>query len=110
MIRDINGFNGFGLPFADNKFSGILVSQTEQTVTVPNSPYATYPNILAIFSFAPGSSIWVSLNATSTPPSGSIGTVTSELNPTARSMQGGDVLHFNTNDASDEMGVIFYAY
>jgi len=109
MTRDINGYNGFGLPFADNKYDTALLVGVEQTLTVPNSPFADYPNVLAIFSFAPGSSIWVALNETATVPGASFASTDSELNPAARWCKAGDVLHFISNDAVDEVGVIFYA-
>ena len=109
MVRDINGYNGFGLSFSENEFQGILTSSSEQTVIVPTSPFADYPNLLAIFSFAPGSSIWVALNQTAVAPSGSITSSSSELNPQARLVMGGDIIHFATNDVSDEYGVMFYA-
>jgi len=109
MTRDINGYNGFGLQFSDNKYSGLLSAGVEQTLTVPESPFADYPNLLAVFSFEPGSTVWVSLNATAVVPSTSISSSNSELNPAARYVTGGDVLHFITDDASDEYGVIFYA-
>jgi hypothetical protein len=109
MTRDINSYNGFGLPFSTDKWSTTLLDGVEQTVTVPKSPYSDCPNVLAVFSFAPGSSIWVANNETATVPGGSFASTSSELNPAARSVKGGDVLHFITNDASDELGVIFYA-
>lgn len=109
MVKDISGFNGFGLPFADNKYSTTLAAGVEQTLTVPNSPFADCPNFIAIFSFAPGSSVWVSLNATAVTAGGAFAAVSSEMNPAARYVTGGDVLHFKTVDASDEIGVIFYA-
>lgn len=109
MIRDINGYNGFGLQFSDNLFQGILLNGIEQTLIVPESPFADYPHLLAIFSFEPGATIWVALNQTATFPSGSISSSNSELNPAARYVKGGDVLHFITNDSSDDYGVIFYA-
>lgn len=109
MVRDINGYNGFGLQFSTELYSGILTSASEQTLTVPSAPDATYPHLLAIFSFAPGSSIWVARNQTAEVPTGAISSSTSEQNPAARYVYPGDVLHFITNDASDEYGVIFYS-
>lgn len=118
MSRDINGYNGFGLDFTDAKYSTTLVAGIEQTLTVPKSPFGQYPNVLAIFSFAPGSSIWTALNSTAVVPGGSFASVSSELNPASRRIprrlnsdgsEADDVLHFITNDASDEVGVIFYA-
>lgn len=109
MTRDINGYNGFGLPFSDNQYATTLVTGVEQTLTVPEIPFANYPNLIAVFSFAPGSAIWVALNATATIAGSSFATTNSELNPSGRSVQSGDVLHFITADASDEIGVTFYA-
>jgi hypothetical protein len=106
---DANGRPTFGIPFSDNLYQGVLTANSEQTLTVPKSPLSDYQGILAVFSFAPGSSIWVSNNVTCTLPSGSIASGSSELNPDVRIVQGGDVLHFNTHDASDEYGVTFYA-
>lgn len=109
MTRDINGYNGFGLPVSNAKYSAILLAGVEQTVTVPPTQGALYPNLLAIFTFQPGNSIWVALNATASAPSGSFGTTDSELNPQARICKAGDVWHFITNDTTDEIGVFFYA-
>jgi hypothetical protein len=110
MARDINGYNGFGLMFSTNDYQGILIDGVEQTLTVPNPPDAGFSNVLAIFTFSPGSMIWVALNATATAPSGDISACSSEANPTSRWVKGGDVLHFITNDASDEYGVTFYSF
>lgn len=110
MTRDINGYNGFGLMPSDIMWNGVLVSGVEQTITIPSSPYASYPNLVTIFSFAPGSSIWVAYNKTSTPPTSTIALGDIELNPTARSVNEGDIIHFSTNDASNEYGVILYVY
>lgn len=107
--RDVNGVPTWGISFSANRFQGILLSGAEQTLTVPKSPYSDYPNVIAIFSFASGSSIWVSVNQTCTLPTGSIASSSSELNPAPRIFDAGDVLHFKTNDTSDEYGVTFYA-
>lgn len=109
MIRDINGYNGFGLPFSEALYSTTLTVGVEQTLTVPTPEMSQYRNVIAIFSFSPGSSIWVSVNETAVVPGVSFAAVSSELNPAARYVMPGDVLHFITNDASDEVGVIFYA-
>lgn len=110
MVRDINGYNGFGLQFTDIGWKGILTAGIEDTITIPESPFADYPNLLLIFSFAPGSMVWVSKNQTATAPTGSLAASTSEANPTARAVNAGDVIHFITNDASDEIGATLYAY
>lgn len=109
MTRDINGFNGFGVPFSNNKYSAVLSSMAEQTVTVPETGNATYQNLIAIFSFEAGNSVWVALNATATIPSGSFAQTDSELNPAGRYVKPGDILHFITADPQDQVGVIFYA-
>lgn len=116
MTRDINGFNGFGLPFSIDKYSANLVTLTDTTLTVPGSAAmgaitsTTYNKFIAIFSYEPGSSIWVAVNATAAVPvGGTFASTTSELNPSARSVQAGDTLHFYTADTSAVVGVTFYA-
>jgi hypothetical protein len=107
--RDINGFNVFGLPVSSIKFQGILTAGSEKTITVPESSNPTYKTMVALFSFAPGSSVWVSKNETAEAPTGDPTVTTSELNPTERVYKGGDVIHMITNDASDEWGIVLYA-
>lgn len=109
MTRDINGYNGFGLPVSNAKYQTTLSAGEEQTLTVPPTQSALYPNLLAIFTFEPGNSIWVALNATASAPAGSFVITDSELNPQARICKAGDVWHFITSDAADEIGIIFYA-
>jgi hypothetical protein len=109
MIRDINGYNGFGLQFTGIEWQGVLKQGLTQSITIPGSPYADYSGLLLIFSFAPGSSIWVAQNATATAPTTTIALCNSELNPTARQVYAEDIISFATNDVSDEYGAILYA-
>jgi len=114
MTRDINGFNGFGLAFALDKYSADLAQSTDTTLTVPSSGMLgnvanNVNKFIAIFSYEPGASIWVSLNETAASPVGAtFATVSSELNPAARVVNAADVLHFITTDTSAQVGVVFY--
>src|SRR3990167_2155003 len=114
MTRDINGFNGFGLAFALDKYSADLAQSTDTTLTVPSSGMLgnvanNVNKFIAIFSYEPGASIWVSLNETAASPVGAtFATVSSELNPAARVVNAADVLHFITTDTSAQVGVLFY--
>jgi hypothetical protein len=110
MARDINGYNGFGLKFTGIQWQGILNSGVDQSITIPESPDATYKNLILIFSFQPGSSVWVSKNESADIPSGNLDSCNSELNPTARQVSAGDEIHFNTNDSADEIGAILYCF
>lgn len=112
MIRDINGYNGYGLSFSNFKRSATIVQNTDTTMTVP-SDCSQY---LAIFSIQPGTSVWVALqpaNGTTivaaVPASGLFTTTTSELNPVARLVNKGDILHFITADTTADVGVTLYA-
>lgn len=106
MTRDINGYNGFGLPFSINKYSATLTTGAEQTFTVPSETR----NYIVIFSFEPGARVWVAKNETAAVPAGAtVVSTTSELNPTARQVLGGDVLHFITPDVTADMGITLYA-
>jgi hypothetical protein len=109
LTRDINGYNGFGLPFSNNQFQALLLAGVGDSLTVPPSPYADYPNLIAVFSFNPGATVWVALNGTAVVPSTTFAACECELNPSARFVQSGDVLTFETSDVADQIGVSFYA-
>ena len=66
---------------------------------------------IAIFSYEPGSQVWVADNATAAIPVGaSFASTTSELNPSARVVNAGDVVHFFTPDSGGaNVSVILYA-
>lgn len=111
MIRDINGYNGFGLQFTGYDWQGLLSQGIPQSITIPSSPFADAPNLLLIFYFQPGASVWVCRNGTPTFPTGAVTLCTSEGNPTGRQVYGGDTISFITNDATkDEYGAILYAF
>lgn len=105
LTRDQAGYNTFGLPFSSQKFDTTLAIGVEQTLTAPTNNVLGY---LAIFSYEPGAKVWVALGATATVPGVAFGATDSELNPTAREVPVGSVLHFITNDATAEIGVAFY--
>jgi hypothetical protein len=114
LTRDINGYNGFGLPFSNAKFSATLAITTDTTLTAPQSgavlgPTSTKTQFIAIFSYEPGAKVWVAINETAASPAGAtFAATTSELNPAARNVQVDDVLHFYTTDTTAEVGVVFY--
>lgn len=117
MTRDVNGFNGFGLPFADDKYSATLVADTDATLAVPGTAAmgaataTTYNKFIAIFSYQPGAQVWVTINETAAVPAGATFAATSsELNPSARYVKSTDVLHFITSDTGASVGVTFYAF
>ena len=104
MTRDINGFNGFGLKFADDRHATTLVTGAEQTLTVPTS----FSKWIAIFGIEPGADAWISLNTTAALPGATFAASNAELNPVAREVAAGDVLHFITPNADCRISVLFY--
>jgi len=96
MTRDINGFNGFGLPFTNTGFSALLATSVQQGITVPSN----YPNWIAVFSYAPGASVWVNDGISALAPTGNFAASRSQLNPAARLVQAGDSLTFVTEDTA----------
>lgn len=106
MIRDINGYNGFGLIFSNYKQSATLTALSAATLTIP----ADASQYVAIFSIAPGEAVWVAVNATAAVPVGAtFASTTSELNPVARLVNKNDVLSFITEGATAAVGVTLYA-
>lgn len=94
MTRDINGYNGFGILPTQDVEAGVLAANVLQTITVPSS----YPNWIAIFSFAPGSSCWVGFNKIAAVPVGTPASSTCVLNPSARQVKAGDSITIITDD------------
>lgn len=116
MTRDINGYNGFGLTFTDTAYSATLAVSTDTSLTVPNAISigkqgpATVAQSLAIFSFDPGTAVWVANNVAAAAPAGaSFAATSSEMNPAARLVNGGDVLHFFTSGTGVNVSVSFYS-
>jgi hypothetical protein len=109
MIRDINGFNTFGLTFSDTGFQSRLAVGVPQQFTVPNLSNANQKSYLAIFSIDPGTRIYVARNATAQLPTSSFLPVITDLNPTARQVFQGDTLSFITDASAAVINVKLYA-
>lgn len=116
MTRDVNGYNGFGVQFALDNYSANLAATTDTTLACPltttlgGASSQTANKFLAIFSYQPGATVWVANNVTAGAPAGNTFAATaSTLNPSARQVQAGDVLHFYTSDTNAVVGVAFYA-
>lgn len=117
MARDINGFNGFGLIFTDTAYSCTLTASSDTTLTIPanmglgGNGLSTTSQWIVIFNFDPGSSVWVANGATASNPAGDTFVATSsELNPSARFVKGGDVLHFYTTQTGVNVSVLCYLF
>ena len=95
MIRDVSGYNGFGIiPTYD--IQGCYLTESEaQTFTVPDN----YANWIAIFSFTPGANIFVDFVTTATVPGDTVGSVSVVLNPSARAVKGGSTFSVITPDS-----------
>lgn len=105
MTRDINGYNGFGLNFADDNQSMLLTQDIAQSVTVP-SAYGTW---IAIFSIGTGSTVWVTTTGTAAAPTGAAASTASVMNPTARKVYAGQTISLITHDTNAYVGISFYA-
>lgn len=107
MTRDINGYNGFGLVESDTVYGVLLASAIEQNFTAPSGEYNNY---LAIFSYTPGTNVFVDLTGnTAADYSGTIGAVTSELNPSARQVKAGTQISLICPDTNGSyVQVAFY--
>lgn len=105
MVRDVNGYNGFGIMPTQDIDGCSLATSTAQTFTVPDN----YPSWIAIFSYTPGSNIFVDFTgATAVVPSGSEGAITVSLNPSARSVKGGATFSVITPDATSPFITVEY--
>jgi hypothetical protein len=116
MSRDINGYNGFGLKLTDTAYSATLLASTDTTLTVPSTiglgqqGPATKAESIAIIVADPGTSVWVAVNtAASAPVGNTFASTSSQLNPGAIDVFGGDVLHLYTTGTGVNVSVRFYS-
>lgn len=120
LQKDVAGYNGFGLPVSDQKFSATLATTTDTTLDCPLTAAMGVPSFnqknrfLAIIQVTDAQSVWFALNASAEVPAGaSFAATTSELivggEYFARECQAGDVLHFFTAGTNVAVSVVFYA-
>lgn len=96
--------NDFGLMFSDDKYDTKLAASTEQTLTVPSNA----AKWIAVFKYTPNVEVWVANNSTATIPGSAFAATDSEMNPDARIVAAGDVLHFISETADTEISVMLY--
>lgn len=107
MAKDINGVNGFGLPFSIDNVSTVLTTGVEQTYTIPDKFGKN--ECLAIFAPTAGANVWVSKNVSATTPGAAFAPTNSCSSPISRVVSGGDEIHFITADtAPAELGISLY--
>lgn len=96
MVRDVAGYNGFGIIQPDDIEGCYLAANAEQHFTVPKN----YPYWIAVFSYTAGANIFVSTSTTAAVPSDTMSAITSELNPSARFVKGGSTISVITPDST----------
>lgn len=120
--KDIAGYNGFGLPFSDQKYSATLASGADTTLAVPltsavGAPLNTVNKFLAIvqvYNATGEGEVWCANNKTATVPAGaSFAATNSDLIVQnvnyARWVKAGDIMHFLSPVADTDVCVMFYA-
>ncbi len=119
LQKDVAGYNGFGLPPCDQKFSASLALTTDTTLTVPLSgsmgaALNTVNRFLAVIQVEANLSVWLALNTTAAVPAGaSFAATASDLiiggQYYAIDVKAGDVMHFLAPTAGTDILVKFYA-
>lgn len=105
--RDVQGYNAFAPALSDLNQSASIVSGASSSVTVPGSAQRW----IAVLSYQPGSTFWVSVNHTAVPPAGAtFASVNSALLPAQLSVKAADTISCYNNTAStQDIGISFYA-
>lgn len=106
MSRDVNGYNGFGLPFSLDGQVAELTANVAETFTAPTN----YPCWIAIFSYTPGASIYVDGINTAVVPSGGAALSTSRLNPVACEVRSGQQISIITADNNTPVVQVSYYF
>lgn len=96
MTKDVAGYNGFGIKPTTDIRATSLAANSAQSVTVPSN----YGNWIAIFTYTPGSNVWVSFSGTAAVATTSFTSGISVLNPAARAVVAGQTISFITSDAT----------
>lgn len=105
MTRDVAGYNGFGLAPSDDSYSATLAADDETSMDVPNE----YPYYLAVFSYTPGSNVFVNFSDTASEPSGSFTNDGNVLNPSARLVKANAEISLLTPDSGGAyVSITFY--
>ena len=104
MIRDISGYNGFGIIPTYDIQGCSLAANVAQTFTAPSN----YSNWIAIFTYTPGANVFVSFTTTAAVPTGTVGSLTSVMNPSARAVAGGSTFSVITPDATSPYITVEY--
>ena len=105
--RDVQGFNAYAPATSGNKWSATITNGSETSITIPSN----YSVWIAVFSFQPGTSVWVDLTgATAIIPVGdTLASTTAELNPASRTVYAGGKISIITGNTSADVGVSLYA-
>lgn len=115
---NIQGVNGFGLPFCTQIFSVTLGVGADTTLAVPATAAIGAPSSnrfnkwVAVMSYSRSNQanpVFVAVNATAAAPAGgAFAATTSEIEPAAKHVKTGDTLHF-ISGAAAYVTVAFYA-
>lgn len=97
MTRDINGYNAFGVMPSD-VINGTLLSQdaAQTLITLPSDAQ----QYVVLFSYSPGTNVFIDSTTTAAAYTGTPGAVTSELNPQVRQYAKGTVISAITPDTN----------
>lgn len=113
---NITGAQDFGLPFCTAVYTARLAVTTDTSLTVPSEVPAGLPGFkgrfIAVFSYAKAvtKDVWVAVGIAASAPAGAgFALSPSELNPTAKYVNSGDVIHMFAVVADTDVSIAFYA-
>lgn len=116
--KNISGQNGFGLPFCSQVYTATLAVAADTTLAVPASAAIGVPSSnsfnkwVAVMKYAraaAASGVFVSVNSVAAVPGGAaFAASSSEIEPDAKHVKTGDILHFFCAAAAN-VSVAFYA-
>jgi hypothetical protein len=105
--RDVQGFSAYAPATSGNKWAATITDGTATSVIVPSN-YAVW---IAVFSFQPGTNVWVDLTGAvaAIPAGATLTTTTAELNPASRTVYAGGTISIITDNTAADVGISLYA-
>lgn len=104
--KDTQGYNTYAPAPSTDNYSATITNGAATSIVVPSN----FNQWIAVFSYQPGTNVWVSFTTTAAIPAGATLVATaSVLLPATRTVAAGSTISIITDTATADVGISFYA-